>query len=41
MSEVSVTTYVKFYFLNFLENNRLYDGAEAETRKSQASFKII
>ena len=23
------------------ENNRIYDGIEAETRKSQASFQII
>ena len=23
------------------KNNRIYDGVEAETRKSQASFQII
>ena len=26
---------------NNLEINRIYDGVEAETRKSQASFQII
>ena len=29
------------YFLSFHNNNRIYDGVEAETRKSQASFQII
>ena len=27
--------------LNEAETNRIYDGVEAETRKSQASFQII
>ena len=27
--------------LNEAETNRIYDGVEAETRKSQATFQII
>ena len=37
-----------FYVINVfvvyryqLKSNRIYDGVEAETRKSQASFQII
>ena len=26
---------------NLVKNNRIHDGVEAETRKSQASFQII
>ena len=29
------------FFLSLWETNRIYNGVEAETRKSQASFQII
>ena len=36
----TVSNTMEVYKQKFCENNRIYDGVEAETRKSQASFQI-
>ena len=37
----TVVITIEYKWYKFWEINRIYDGVEAETRKSQASFQII
>ena len=40
--EMLIMSFNLFIFVHASsENNRIYDGVEAETRKSQAGFQII
>ena len=41
MFELSRADYIFLVIFSMPEVNRIYDGVEAETKKSQASFQII